>query len=77
MSASVRIFGAGRGRFGRSWRGIWRRGIMARDQVGSAVTCGDASGKSVWYLLPLLHLIKFKVNKVHVALEMHLEIFLL
>ena len=35
----------------------------------------DPSGKYVWYLPPLLHLIKFKVNKVHVALEMDLENF--
>jgi len=34
-----------------------------------------SSGKYVWYLFPLLHLIKFKVNKVHVALEMHLKTF--
>ena len=32
------------------------------------------SGKYVWYLSPLLHLIKFKVNKAHVALEVHFTV---
>jgi hypothetical protein len=32
------------------------------------------SGTFVSYLPPLLHLIKFNVNKVHVALKMHLTV---
>ena len=55
----------------------WNRAAVVRFRPVMRPNFSDlepASGKSVSYLPPLLHLIKFKVNKMHVALKVHLTV---